>query len=123
MVCLIRHLTSVDRPINGFDVLPLPVETTPGPDLARIKWYRNKLAHYDSNTKDTDFFNTAWSDISQVSFIKISLTLYYELQMHTYLFKIFEMFDPTSIFVTLLSTIFNEQDIAIHIIICELFLS
>ncbi|XP_063448382.1 uncharacterized protein LOC134727917 [Mytilus trossulus] len=64
MICLIRNLTSVTQPINGFDSLPLPVETTPGPDLARIKWYRNILAHHDSNKMATVDFNTAWSNIS-----------------------------------------------------------
>ncbi|VDI12624.1 Hypothetical predicted protein [Mytilus galloprovincialis] len=64
MICLIRNLTSVTQPINGFDSLPLPVETTPGPDLARIKWYRNILAHHDSNKMATGDFNTAWSNIS-----------------------------------------------------------
>ncbi|CAG2239192.1 unnamed protein product [Mytilus edulis] len=64
MICLIRNLTSVTPPINGFDKLPLPVETTPGPDLARIKWYRNILAHHDSNTMSTCDFNTAWTNIA-----------------------------------------------------------
>ncbi|XP_071178410.1 uncharacterized protein [Mytilus edulis] len=64
MICLIRNLTSVTQPINGFDKLPLPVETTPGADLARIKWYRNILAHHDSNKMATADFNTAWSNIS-----------------------------------------------------------
>ncbi|XP_063446545.1 uncharacterized protein LOC134726078 [Mytilus trossulus] len=64
MICLIRNLTSVIPAINGFDSLPLPAQTTPGSDLARIKYYRNKLAHYDSNTIDTAYFNTAWTDIS-----------------------------------------------------------
>ncbi|XP_071178354.1 uncharacterized protein [Mytilus edulis] len=64
MICLIRNLTSVTQPINGFDSLPLPVETTPGPDLARIKWYRNILAHHDSNKMATGDFNIAWSNIS-----------------------------------------------------------
>ncbi|CAG2239300.1 unnamed protein product [Mytilus edulis] len=64
MICLIRNLTSVTQPINGFDRLPLPVETTPGADLARIKWYRNILAHHDSNKMATGDFNTAWSNIS-----------------------------------------------------------
>ncbi|OPL32993.1 hypothetical protein AM593_03546, partial [Mytilus galloprovincialis] len=64
MICLIRNLTSISPPINGFDTLPLPVETTPGPDLARIKCYRNKLAHHDSNKIDTAFSNTAWREIS-----------------------------------------------------------
>lgn len=67
MVCLIRNLTSIILQINGFDSLPLPVETSPGFDLARIKFYRNELAHHDSNTTDTSYFNTAWNDISDVS--------------------------------------------------------
>ncbi|CAC5423968.1 unnamed protein product [Mytilus coruscus] len=64
MICLIRNLTSISPPINGFDSLPLPGETTPGSDLARIKCYRNKLAHHDSNKIDTAYSNTAWRDIS-----------------------------------------------------------
>ncbi|XP_076108622.1 uncharacterized protein LOC143076668 [Mytilus galloprovincialis] len=64
MICLIRNLTSVTQPINGFDRLPPSVETTPGADLARIKWYRNILAHHDSNKMATGDFNTAWSNIS-----------------------------------------------------------
>ncbi|CAG2212561.1 unnamed protein product [Mytilus edulis] len=64
MICLIRNLTSINPPVNGFDSLPLPGETTPGSDLARIKYYRNKLAHHDSNTIDTAYFHTAWTDIS-----------------------------------------------------------
>ncbi|XP_063437047.1 uncharacterized protein LOC134718456 isoform X2 [Mytilus trossulus] len=64
MICLIRNLTSINPPVNGFDSLPPPGETTPGSDLARIKYYRNKLAHHDSNTIDTAYFHTAWTDIS-----------------------------------------------------------
>ncbi|CAG2222771.1 unnamed protein product [Mytilus edulis] len=67
MICLIRNLTSISSPINGFDSLPLPGETTPGSDLARMKFYRNKLAHHDSNTIDATYFHTAWTDISNVS--------------------------------------------------------
>lgn len=67
MICLIRNLTSIIPPINGFDKLPLPNETTPGADLARIKWYRNKLAHHDSNTFKTVDFNAAWINLTDVS--------------------------------------------------------
>ncbi|XP_071181341.1 uncharacterized protein [Mytilus edulis] len=63
MFRLIRNLTSINPPINGFDSLPLPRETTPGADLARIRFYRNLLVHHDSNTMANDDFNTAWSDI------------------------------------------------------------
>ncbi|XP_076080153.1 uncharacterized protein LOC143050939 [Mytilus galloprovincialis] len=64
MICLIRNLTSINPPINGFDSLPLAGEITSGSDLARIKYYRNKLAHHDSNTIDSTYFHTAWTDIS-----------------------------------------------------------
>ncbi|XP_063448361.1 uncharacterized protein LOC134727895 [Mytilus trossulus] len=64
MICMIRNLASIIQPIDGFDRLPLPVETTPGADLARIKWYRNILAHHESNKMATADFNTAWSNIS-----------------------------------------------------------
>ncbi|CAG2207088.1 unnamed protein product [Mytilus edulis] len=67
MICLIRNLTSVIPPINGFDKLPPPVETTPGSDLARIKWYRNILAHHDSNIMQTGDFNTAWTNIANIA--------------------------------------------------------
>ncbi|XP_071178356.1 uncharacterized protein [Mytilus edulis] len=62
MICLIRNLKSISQPINGFDELPLPVETTPGADLARIKWYRNILAH--PHKMAAVDFNTAWSNLS-----------------------------------------------------------
>lgn len=52
-----------------FDKLPLSNETTPGPNLARIKWYRNEKAHHDSNTIDTACFNTAWNEISDMSLL------------------------------------------------------
>ncbi|CAG2253849.1 unnamed protein product [Mytilus edulis] len=80
MICLIRNLTSINPPINGFDSLPLPGETTPGSDLARIKFYRNKLAHHDSNTIDTAYFNTAWRDISNAVGRLGGQTMYQECQ-------------------------------------------
>ncbi|XP_052059099.1 ankyrin-1-like [Mytilus californianus] len=80
MICLIRHLTSIIAPINGFDSLPLPGESTPGSDLARIKYYRNKLAHHDSNRIDSVYFNTAWRDISDAVGRLGGQTLYQECQ-------------------------------------------
>ncbi|XP_063427582.1 uncharacterized protein LOC134711079 [Mytilus trossulus] len=65
MICLIRNLTTVTPPLTGFDALPTQMETTPGSDLARIKWYRNRLAHRESDTIDTVYFNTAWGHISE----------------------------------------------------------
>ncbi|XP_071152248.1 uncharacterized protein [Mytilus edulis] len=80
MICLIRNLTSINPPINGFDTLPQPGEITPGSDLARIKYYRNKLAHHDSNTIDTAYFNTAWRDISEAVSRLGGQTMYQECQ-------------------------------------------
>ncbi|CAG2237154.1 unnamed protein product [Mytilus edulis] len=51
-------------PLCGFDCLPSAMETTPAADLARIKHYRNHLAHLDDGKLDTGFFNTAWNDIT-----------------------------------------------------------
>lgn len=59
MIRLIRNLTSIKCPINGFHSLPLQGETTPGSDLARIKWYMNELCHRDSTTIGIAYFNTA----------------------------------------------------------------
>ncbi|CAG2236924.1 unnamed protein product [Mytilus edulis] len=64
MICLIRNLTTVTPPLTGFDSLPTQAETTPGSDLARILYYRNILAHPNSCTIDTVYFNTAWGDIT-----------------------------------------------------------
>ncbi|XP_052079027.1 uncharacterized protein LOC127717426 [Mytilus californianus] len=80
MICLIRNLTSINPAINGFDSLPLPGETTPGSDLARIKCYRNKLAHHDSNTIHTAYFNTAWREISDAVGRLGGQTMYQECQ-------------------------------------------
>ncbi|XP_076083583.1 uncharacterized protein LOC143054461 [Mytilus galloprovincialis] len=80
MICLIRNLTSINPPVKGFDSFPLPGEITPGSDLARIKCYRNKLAHHDSNTIDTTYFNTAWRDISDAVGRLGGQTMYQECQ-------------------------------------------
>ncbi|CAG2258154.1 unnamed protein product [Mytilus edulis] len=66
MICVIRRLTGIAEPINGYNRLPLPMETTPGADLARIKWYRNILAHESYKMVTADFI-TSWSHISEVS--------------------------------------------------------
>ncbi|CAG2190494.1 unnamed protein product [Mytilus edulis] len=45
MTTLLRHLTPMNPPTCGFDRLPSAIETTPAADLARIKHYRNNIAH------------------------------------------------------------------------------
>ncbi|XP_076080184.1 uncharacterized protein LOC143050991 [Mytilus galloprovincialis] len=80
MICLIRNLTSINPPINGFDSPPLQGEITPGSDLARIKCYRNKLAHHDCNTIHTAYFNAAWTDIADAVGRLGGQTMYQECQ-------------------------------------------
>ncbi|CAG2190097.1 unnamed protein product [Mytilus edulis] len=53
MISLLRNLPTLPLvpPINGYDQLPVTTETTPSSDLARIKHYRNLLAHlHDGKT-------------------------------------------------------------------------
>ncbi|XP_071176312.1 uncharacterized protein [Mytilus edulis] len=64
MILLLRNLTPITPPLCGFECLPSAMETTPAADLARIKHYRNYLAHLDDGKLDTGFFNTAWEDIT-----------------------------------------------------------
>ena len=71
MICLIRNLTTISPPPNGYDQRPQNTETSPGADLARIKYYRNYLAHHDSDEIDSTYFNTAWTDISDVCNLKL----------------------------------------------------
>ncbi|CAG2220433.1 unnamed protein product [Mytilus edulis] len=64
MITLLRNLTPMTPPAGGYDLLPPTIEVTPGADLARIKHYRNYLAHLDDGRIDIAFFITAWTDIT-----------------------------------------------------------
>ncbi|XP_063408745.1 uncharacterized protein LOC134692224 [Mytilus trossulus] len=70
MIALLRNLTTspLVPPINGYDKLPVSTETTPSSDLARIKHYRNFLAHLHDGKVDSSLFTTAWNDISNAVF-------------------------------------------------------
>ncbi|XP_076106884.1 uncharacterized protein LOC143075380 [Mytilus galloprovincialis] len=68
MIALLRNLTTLTPPINGYDNLPVTTETTPASDLARIKHYRNLLSHLDDAKVDGTLFTTAWMDISGAVF-------------------------------------------------------
>ncbi|CAC5415679.1 unnamed protein product [Mytilus coruscus] len=48
-----RNLTPMSPPLCGFDRLPSAMETTHAADLARIKYYRNYLAHLDDGKIDS----------------------------------------------------------------------
>lgn len=66
MMTLLRNLTPMTPPAGGYDILPPTIEVTPGADLARIKHYRNYLAHLDDRKIDIAFFTVAWTDITDV---------------------------------------------------------
>ncbi|CAC5362213.1 unnamed protein product [Mytilus coruscus] len=66
MIALLRNLTTLSPPLRGFDCLPSTTETTPGADLARIKYYRNYMAHLNDVKLDSVVFNTNWNDITNV---------------------------------------------------------
>ena len=56
MITLLRNLGGASSLIGGFDKLPGSLETTPGADLARIKYYRNTFAYMNrAKIKTVDF--------------------------------------------------------------------
>lgn len=70
MITLLRNLTNMNPPHSGFDILPTPNETTLGADLARIKYYRNYLAHLDEGKLESTEFNSSWEIISEVCIVR-----------------------------------------------------
>ncbi|CAG2235291.1 unnamed protein product [Mytilus edulis] len=67
LICLLRNIATpaIRKPGTGFDQLPNNHDTTEGADLARIKYYRNLIAHNTDGTFNYIEFNTAWNDLSQ----------------------------------------------------------
>lgn len=65
IMILLRNLTKLIPPHGGYDRLPSANETTPTSDLARIKYYRNFLAHLDDGKVDNTTFTTAWSNVTE----------------------------------------------------------
>ncbi|CAG2217417.1 unnamed protein product [Mytilus edulis] len=64
MIALLRNLTEMSPPLCGYDRLPSVIDTTPGADLARIKHYRNYMAHLNDEKVDSVDFNAHWNDIT-----------------------------------------------------------
>lgn len=75
MITLLRNLTSITPPNSGYDCLPSANETRSSADLARIKYYRNFLAHLNDGKLESADFNKAWYDISWVGTPNILKTL------------------------------------------------
>lgn len=70
MICLLRNISGINAPVRGFDELPLPAETSEGSDLARIKYYRNIIAHSEDSKLSNQNFNDAWKDVSEVNILE-----------------------------------------------------
>ncbi|CAC5388467.1 unnamed protein product [Mytilus coruscus] len=66
IITLLRNLTCLTPPHGGYDRLPSVYETTPTSDLARIKYYRNFLAHLDEGKVDNAKFTTAWDNVVDI---------------------------------------------------------
>lgn len=66
MIFLLRNLSAVTKPVNGFDSLPPILETHPGADIARIKYYRNIIVHRNNDIISKSDFSNVWTDLSQV---------------------------------------------------------
>lgn len=68
IVCLLRNMRPRETaPVTGWDNLPIPGDTSTSADLARIKWYRNKLAHTEDGKLSPSGFSQYWGDLEVVS--------------------------------------------------------
>ncbi|VDI33179.1 Hypothetical predicted protein [Mytilus galloprovincialis] len=73
-VCLLRNMTPREcAPITGWDNLPPQGDT--GADLARVKWYRNKLAHSEVGKLSRADFSQYWGDLEGVCIKIIFVTI------------------------------------------------
>lgn len=61
-------------PVTGWDDLPHSGDKSIGADLARFKWYRNKLAHHEDGKLSHTEYNQYWGDLEGVS-LQILITL------------------------------------------------
>ncbi|CAG2199256.1 unnamed protein product [Mytilus edulis] len=50
-------------PVTGWDDLPHSSDKSTGADLARFKWYRNKLAHHEDGKLSHTDYNQYWGDL------------------------------------------------------------
>ncbi|XP_063431719.1 ankyrin-1-like [Mytilus trossulus] len=66
MTLLLRHFHIKTEPSGGYDVLPPDHDQTPAADLARIKFYRNLIAHSKDGTIDEECYEEAWRHLYSV---------------------------------------------------------
>lgn len=74
MTLLLRNFHIKKEPREGYDVLPPDQDQTPADDLARIKYYRNLIAHSKDRKIDDERFKETWTQLYNVSeFLVLSL--------------------------------------------------
>lgn len=73
MIALIRnfiktigHVIVIKPTNNNWDSLPDPKDIEKGDDLARIKSYRNFMAHSKDDTLDVTTFKSNWKNVKEV---------------------------------------------------------
>ncbi|KAJ8315780.1 hypothetical protein KUTeg_007930 [Tegillarca granosa] len=65
MLVLIRQLTGIPEPANGWNELPQVSDNSIEADIARLKWYRNKIAHTVRCSVNNQEFEQMWTAISK----------------------------------------------------------
>ncbi|CAC5419256.1 unnamed protein product [Mytilus coruscus] len=64
IVCLLRNMPQREcAPATYWDNLPLSTDTSTGADLARVKWYRNKVAHQEDGKLSPTDYSQYWGDL------------------------------------------------------------
>lgn len=76
MTVLLRHFHIKKEPIDGYDKLPVDQEQTPADDLARIKYYRNIIAHSTDGVIDDTRYEETWKSLCEVSYVFHFANLY-----------------------------------------------
>ncbi|KXJ11497.1 uncharacterized protein LOC110243664 [Exaiptasia diaphana] len=62
---LIRNICGLTKPATGWDALPPPADTSSEANLARIKYYRNKIIGHNGNAEVDDIqYEAYWKEIS-----------------------------------------------------------
>lgn len=66
LMVLLRSICHLRSPANGWDSFPSSTDKSIEDDIARIRWYRNTLAHSTQASLDSGTFVKYWQDISGI---------------------------------------------------------
>lgn len=66
MILLLKHLTDLSNELD-YEIFPSELNISAVADLARIKHYRNFLAHLETSEIENTVFSKVWDEISSVS--------------------------------------------------------